>query len=217
MQLPRGTFREIKKNQNTGDILESLEREQFTGICGLSFRDHISTLVLKAGKCILAEYETYKGDSALKQLLSALADKQIDIALSTLTETQVKLSLEFNREERIVHSQYSLSVSRDLLDQPMITAPDTTRKKTGPAKKIADTSPPGLKIPVKKPTATGQTVTIPVQKEGEPGPGDSAQLESESELDALDGINLDQMTDKIRDECKTMVKNLQMDHLIEKD
>ncbi len=101
MQLPRGTFREIQKNQKTGDLLKELERGRFSGICSISCRDSISTLVLKSGTCILAEYNTFKGDAALEGLLQALTGEEIDAALSTLDEAQIQLSLEFNKSERI--------------------------------------------------------------------------------------------------------------------
>ena len=99
MQLPRGTFREIQKNQKTGVLLEELERGRFSGICSISCRDGVSTLVLKSGKCILAEYKTFKGDAALESLIQAIADDDIDAALSTLDEAQIQLSLEFNKSD----------------------------------------------------------------------------------------------------------------------
>ena len=85
MQLPRGTFREIQKNQKTGDLL----KERSGGVLRhlqYSCRDSISTLVLKSGTCILAEYNTFKGDAALEGLLQTLACEDIDAALSTLDE-----------------------------------------------------------------------------------------------------------------------------------
>lgn len=101
MQLPRGTFREIQKKKKTEDLLTELERGRFSGICSISCPDGISTLVLKSGKCILAEYTTFKGDAALEFLHQALAGEDVDAALSTLDEAQIQLSMEFNKPERI--------------------------------------------------------------------------------------------------------------------
>ncbi|MFY9982297.1 MAG: hypothetical protein WAK75_06995, partial [Methanoregula sp.] len=102
MQLPRGTFREIQKNQKAGDLLAELERSRFSGICSISCREGICTLVLKSGKCILAEYTTSKGDAALESLLMSNAGEAIDAALSTLDEAQIQLSLEFNKSEKVI-------------------------------------------------------------------------------------------------------------------
>jgi len=220
MQLPRGTFREIRKNQNTGKILEELERERFSGICHISFRDNVSTLVLKAGKCILAEYETFKGDAALEHLTAALADKNTDTALSTLTDAQIQLSLEFNKSDRIKKAGYSLPESHKSVTPPVHPAHRAIAKKTSPAPKTIAPLPVSPKITVTEKTKPNhQTVEAqPVQNEGKsPSPENTGQTDEEIDLDALDVINLDQMTEKIRDECKTMVKKLHMDHLIDKD
>ena len=56
MQLPRGTFREIRKNTTIEDVLKELERTTFSGICSLSSDQGTGTLVYHSGTCILAKF-----------------------------------------------------------------------------------------------------------------------------------------------------------------
>ncbi|MEN6396459.1 MAG: hypothetical protein ABFC78_08255 [Methanoregula sp.] len=216
MQLPRGTFREIQKNQKAGTVLEELERELFSGICSISCRDTVSTLVLRSGKCILAEYDTFKGDTALEHLLTALTDENIDTALSTLTETQIQLSLEFNTTSRITKIGQTRSISR----KPRHAAGQVTQRpvvrKSGPTPAGTNApSHPAPKNPVKVIPKSSKTAPAPFPKEDEIPPGGTPDDDKEIDLETLDSLNIEQMTDKIRDECKIMVKNLHMDHLMD--
>jgi hypothetical protein len=236
MQLPRGTFREIQKNQKTTDLLAELERSRFSGICSISCRDGICTLVLKTGKCILAEYSTSKGDAALESLLGPLANEAVDAALSTLDEAQIQLSLEFNKAERVVKNPRAPPVPQKTVHSPAPPASRVLAKKTGQgpasyssppsdgaptlaARSPEKTSRPlaGPKNPVSVPPPSFRAEKTPHYKQPaipEKGPG---KTDFENDLDTLDTMNLDQVTDKIRDECKTMVKHLRLDHLMDKD
>jgi hypothetical protein len=236
MQLPRGTFREIKKNQNTGDLLKELERVRFSGICSISYRDDVSTLVLKSGRCILAEYDTVKGDAALEGLLHAIADRNIDAALSTLDEAQIQLSLEFNNAEQIKKIGRALPAFQKPVHQPVNPAHRIIIKKTGltpgtnfspsgeklstPAArlpKIKAGSQTAPKNPLNDPPVLNIAATAPVPEERKIPARDTTPTGSESDLDLLDSMNLDQMTDKIRDDCRTVVKQLHLDHLMDRD
>jgi hypothetical protein len=236
MQLPRGTFREIQKNLKTGDLLIDLERGKFSGICNISCRDSISTLVLKSGKCILAEYNTFKGDAALEGLLQALANEDIDAALSTLNEAQIQLSLEFNKSERITKTGRTSPAPQKPASLPVSPVHRSMERKPDPAP-VANHSPPhenwsnpaaqpdkmtprhlaGPKNPSNGPPASIRAAPAPVPKKREIPETDAAQNSSENTFDTLDSMNLDQVTDKIRDDCKTMVKNLHLDHLMDRD
>ncbi len=197
MQLPRGTFREIKKNQKTGDVLTELEQGRFSGICSISCQDGVSTLVLKSGKCILAEYETFKGDAALERLLHALADEDIDAALSTMDEAQIQISLEFNKAERIIKTRRTSPASQKPVNQPVHLAQRTITKKPGQTQET-NLSPPqetlsslaaqpqkmtprplaDSKNPINGPPASIRTATAPVQKEPEIPASDNVQTDS---------------------------------------
>ena len=101
MQLPRGTFREIKKKTKFGGLFEELQQTRFSGICTISFGKVNGIVVFKSGKRILAEYENFIGDSAWGELLN-IVEETVDVALSTLDAAQIELSLEFNKSCRIL-------------------------------------------------------------------------------------------------------------------
>ena len=93
--------------------------------------------MLKSGTCILAEYNTFKGDAALEALLQALADDDIDAALSTLDEAQIQLSLEFNKSERITKTGRTSPAPQKPASQPVHPAHRAMEIKTArPGKHI---------------------------------------------------------------------------------
>jgi hypothetical protein len=100
MQLPRGTFREIKKHTKFGVLFEDLQQTRFSGICTISFGKVNGIIVFKSGKRILAEYENFIGDAAWDEL-QKIVEETVDVALSTLDAAQIELSLEFNKSCRI--------------------------------------------------------------------------------------------------------------------
>jgi hypothetical protein len=75
----------------------------------------------------------------------------------------------------------------------------------------------GPKNPTNGPPVSIRAATAPVPKEQEIPAKDALQNGSESAFDTFDFMNLDQVTEKIRDDCKTMVKNLHLDHLMDRD
>jgi hypothetical protein len=101
MQLPRGTFREIKKHTKLGGLFEELQQTRFSGICTISFGKINGIIVFKSGKRILAEYENGIGDAAWDELQN-IFEEFVDAALSTLDAAQIELSLEFNKSCRIL-------------------------------------------------------------------------------------------------------------------
>lgn len=234
MQLPRGTFREIKKNQKAADVLEELERGRFSGICSISYRDEISTLVMKSGKCILAEYGSWKGDTALEKLLYAFSEEEIDAALSSLDEAQIQLSLEFNKAECIhktgpaapatkkpatpIVPSYGAGIQKDKTSPPTHRTPASERPASlinrPPEKVHRPLASP--KNPIREPPVS---IRAPPQKSDgqEKKESASTQTAAESDLDTFDSMNLDEVTGKFREECKTMVKNLHLEHLMDRE
>ena len=237
MQLPRGTFREIRKNQKTEDLLKELEQGGFSGICSISYRDHISTLVLKSGRCILVESDTFKGDAALEHLLYSISDGDIDAALSTLNEAQIQLSLEFNPAEQIKNtSMYHTGVPETIVPATGASVSPASSEKNLPGPKtnlffpgeerstLMTHSPErtprlqtGTKNPASELPGSIGSATAPVSGEREIPAPDTEPTDFESDLDMLDSMNLDRMTDKIRDDCKKMVKQFHLDHLMDRD
>jgi len=232
MQLPRGTFREIKKNQKTADVLEELERDRFSGVCSISCRDEISTLVMKSGKCILAEYGSWKGEAALENLLYGFSEEDIDAALSTLDEAQIQLSLEFNKAERIyrtgpavpatnkIATHRAPSYGSGIQKEKSAPLPHRTPASERPASLInrplekVHRPLAGPKNPVREPPVSIRAPS-PIPDRQAKTQSASAQTGAESELDPLDSMDLDEVTGKFREECKTMVKNLHLEHLMD--
>ena len=240
MQLPRGTFREIQKNQKAREILGELERSRFSGICSISCPDGLCTLVFNTGKCILAEYNASRGDAALENLFAAVAEEGVDAALSTMDETQIRLSLEFNKTEKVIRDARLPRAPEKAVLPSAQPVPPTSRvlaKKAGSAP-AAGSPPPGSEVtrliarplektpraplagprnPVTMPPSSLREEKAPAEKEPVLPAKENVKTSLESDLDTLDAMNLDQMKSKIRDECKTMVKHLRLDHLMDKD
>jgi hypothetical protein len=237
MQLPRGTFREIKKNEKTGDILKELERCRFSGICSISYGDNLITLVMKAGKTVLAASGTKKGDEALEEL-HALSERNVDAALSILDDAQLQLSLEFNKAERITRIGRNLPVPQKPAHKLAHTIhPEESEKPVPPqkqpmrikaAEQLSTPSPGSTKIPshpdqpaVKKP----EKQELPIREAKKSMPAEyvalinegSAQTSFEMDIDMFNTMDLDHVTEKIRNDCKTMVKQLHLEHLMEQD
>jgi hypothetical protein len=100
MQLPRGTFQYIKKDIKLGGIIEELQLMKFSGICSISSGSAHGSLVFKSGKRILAEFRNIAGDAAWDELQKITGEK-VDASVSTMDDTQIELSLEFNKSCRI--------------------------------------------------------------------------------------------------------------------
>ncbi len=69
---------------------------KFTGVCTISYKTGNGTIVFKHGKRILAEFQNTTGDSAWDAFQKIISEKA-DASLSTLSEAQIQLSLEFNK------------------------------------------------------------------------------------------------------------------------
>jgi hypothetical protein len=262
MQLPRGTFREIKKRELVSSILAELEGKKFSGICSISSVVVSGTLVFKAGLCILAKIPHKSGDGALEELRNK-SGLEVDAALSSLDEAQIQLALEFNKACRIVkggktapsttsHPQKNIPVHNGeekhgpeknpfsrhttaaapmkgtaAAHKPATAATPPLRASSSftapPAKKIipppqAWTAPVSRPSPVPLSPVPAPHITPPVEPEQPAETEESAQGPSsfEKDIDTFDTLDIDNVTDKIRNDCKTMIKQLQLEHLMER-
>jgi hypothetical protein len=260
MQLPRGTFREIKKGELISSILDELKRNNFSGICSISSTPVSGTLVFKSGQCILAKIHHKSGDGALEELLK-MSDHAVDAALSSLDEPQVQLALEFNKACRIIKGGKTPSATSHQSQKPTPAAhnepavkphaPPHTPTATvrpnpfshkpapaaspairpsssfttpqEPAKKIIP--PPQARAVVTHPTSSPEQPSqpkSPLPLSAEPKTPaeteDSAHASSsfEKDIETFDSLDLENVTDKIRNDCKTMIKQLQLEHLMER-
>lgn len=252
MQLPRGTFREIKKGTTIEDILAELERSKFSGVCSISSSAGTGTLVYKAGKSILVKFLGKSGDPAWDELQSHRST-EVDAALSTLDDAQIQLSLEFNKACRLVKAGSPAGEAR----RPAPPAAEPVRKPAPPAHTAAPAPAPAAR-PLQKPAPASTLFhrpappvqpVAPVQPSAPPEPkpqrapaaaparpampappamprpapksetpvaeeGPSSSFEKD--IDTFDTMDLDNVTDKIRNDCKTMIKQLHLEHLMER-
>jgi hypothetical protein len=242
MQLPRGTFREIKKGIPVSALLEGLEKTGFSGLCSLSYEGSTGTLVFKSGKCILADFMGHHGDAAWDEL-HTIVQNDVDAALSSLDEAQIQLSIEFNKSARIVKSGSSAAKSAH---HPPVHAPAEPQKKPvashpptlpqQPVKAPPRTAAPASShIPERAPVHRPEVVvshkppavqpapatSLPAQPTRKTGPEENPPEEQDSnsfdqDIDTFDSMDLENVTDKIRSDCKTMIKQLHLEHLMER-
>jgi hypothetical protein len=251
MQLPRGTFREIRKSMAIESLIKELDGEKYSGVASISSPSLNGTLVFKAGNCILVKFQNNRGDTAWDQLLKA-GSEEVDAALSLLGDAQIDLALEFNKPFRILKAgkHAPAQVSHQ-------AAPAASRgpSRSVPAYKHAAPAAP-QKLPVKPvpphhhvpappaaPPAPIHTPPLhpppfskaaapvppsppmppfPFHEDGkkheadEPPQKDHDTSSFESDLDTFDTMDIENVTDKIRTDCKTMIKQLHLDHLMER-
>ena len=209
------------------DLLAEFEDTRFTGTCGIVAGPATGSFVFQNGACILARFHGQTGDAAIREMQSAR--DAVDVIISTLDEVQVRLSLEFN-PGCIVLTEPAPNTGNSPPGHH--TAPARTGPVVHPAAPAEPASPrPGRRIliaggvPVTKGDG-GQTqvaprvaahVTPKTPEAKVPGTDTAGEPEDlEIEMDALDSMDLDLVTSRIRGECKTLVKHLDLDHLLDR-
>jgi hypothetical protein len=252
MQLPRGTFREIKKGETIEGILMELERSRFSGVCSLSSGEGTGTLVYKSGKCILVKYHGKSGDSGWEELLKNRTG-EVDAALSTLDDAQIQLSLEFNKACRLIKGgktqedvKRAVQPAHEPVKKPsppvQTPAPSAMKTPLKPAaasslfhrpappavpqpatpepkqpKPVSGIARPAMPAPPSVPRpASSQAETKSTASEGESADSIGQGSSFEKDIDTFDTMDLDNVTDKIRNDCKTMIKQLHLEHLMER-
>lgn len=223
MQLPRGTFREIRKKVILQDLLFELKETRFTGTCGIVAGPATGSFVFQNGVCILAKFHGQAGDAGIREMQQSARDA-VDVILSTLDETQVKLALEFNPGCIILTK--ALPVTGTSSPPPGSTSARGSPLVHPTASGDSPTPRPGRRVlitgevPIPKQSAGPKRIVPrvvvhpPLQKPvTEPGENDD---DFESDIDALDSMDLDLVTSRIRSECKTLVRHLDLDHLLER-
>jgi hypothetical protein len=252
MQLPRGTFREIKKGVTIEDLLSEFERSRFSGVCSISSEAGSGTLVYKNGKCILVKFLGKSGDAGCTELQKN-RNHEVDAALSSLDEAQIQLSLEFNKTCRPVkvvkpleEPKKAAQPAQEPVKKP---APPVNTTTHVPAAKTPPSKPPAASLfhrpapPVQPPTAPEPKTQRAVQSLPRPAmpappaaqrpPAPTAKAPDQAldedktdalsqsssfdnDIDTFDTMDLDNVTDKIRNDCKTMIKQLHLEHLMER-
>ena len=255
MQLPRGTFRYIKKDTKLGGVLEDLQGMKFSGICTISFGPANGSLVFKSGKRILAEFRNAEGDGAWNEFQKIFGEK-VDASVSAMDDTQIELSLEFNKSCRIgkgkpeqsspfspkiepIHQlkKTPLNPVKEPLVAPVKPLQNRHIPEISSVRPTVTFDPPSVPEPLRIP----QSKTAPPEshihtsmvhkksQENSPNQGEKERSEDEtcsvadgdskdfeSDIDALETMDVDIMTSKIRGECKTLIKQLRLEHLTDR-
>jgi hypothetical protein len=242
MQLPRGTFQGIKKDIALADLLEELQGMRFTGSVNFEVDRTVANLVFRKGKMILSEFGSEKGDAAL-ECMTGLGDRNVDASLSEMTDPQLSLALEFNPESRIQNSSRSpraateenaINIQPARLEEPQEILRESIASETKlPVPPVSSTGPSeviSLVEAIERGHVGGEPEKpAPIQMAGPPGEryshqnkvADLEETEDDAsmarDLRALDEMDLDGMSDKIRSNCRFIVERLNLGHLIENE
>jgi hypothetical protein len=250
MQLPRGTFREIRKNVAIESLLHELEGEKFSGVANISSPSRTGSLVFKAGKCILVKVQNSRGDAGWDEIVQA-GNVEVDAAISLLGDAQIDLALEFNKTCRILRTgkqvpaqAFHRPAPSASPEPPRAAIAQKTATPVAPLKPPVKPAPTHHRIPAQQtaPQAPSHTPpqhpplfsktagTVPPsppmpvsvhedrkKHETEEPSGNNDETSSfENDLDTFDTMDFENVTDKIRTDCKTMIKQLHLDHLMER-
>ncbi|HOT03325.1 MAG TPA: hypothetical protein PK069_04015 [Methanolinea sp.] len=222
MQLPRGTFHSMKKGVELGSILEDLKKEHFSGTCSLVCGNQSFDLVYQEGLIMLASGEATCGDAAM-----GVIEKQrnviADALLSALTPAQMKLTLEFNAGCRVQRRSQAAQITPPApspggqMSPGAGETPHTIIKPEIIQENVKKT--PEIRVPVQEsPAAT--TPSAPARKNDAKSvdifaPDGDEYTMVDRDLQALDAMDLDTMSQKIRINCKQMIEKLHLEYLID--
>jgi hypothetical protein len=226
MKLPRGTFHSIKKGILFRSLLDEMEKTRFTGYCTISWGIETCTLVLNSGIYILADFDKSEGEPAW-QKMQKLMELKVDAGLTSLNTVQLELAREFNphatlpsfvrksptRQIRTGISSQGIRKRDEVQVNAVDDAPSLQQKKQV---QPGDTGKgPSEKQPPKKGPAPVAAETPGTQQTTDNQPEENS-TNIERDLEALDNMDLDEMTKKMRENFKVTIENLNLDHLIEK-
>lgn len=100
MDIPRGTFSAIRRDTALSAVLAELRDTSFSGYALVSHGNGPFSLVFSGGTCILAEYQNLLGVAAW-QAVQAQGEEKVEVELNLLTEQQLQLADEFNKNARV--------------------------------------------------------------------------------------------------------------------
>ncbi len=214
MQIPRGTFRSIKKGVYLGEILDDSSSSRFTGTCTFSSGSINGTLVFNAGICVLAKVQDQYGKEGWKEA-HTLADRVVDVALSDLNATQIQLALEFNGKAKTGYKEGRLADRSEKIGAGL-------HRYDGREKDFIKTTPVPSGASVQTVPLDQDPAPVYVELEGvpikkEPGiPIEPDPTAANDELDVFEEMDFDDVAQKMRKDSKTILKKLQLDHLTKK-
>jgi hypothetical protein len=213
MQIPRGTFRALKRGCSLPALIQELRDSAFTGFCRIALGSGSITLVFEKGTIRLAKYDVLEGDAALERIFQSGLGT-VDVVLHDLSPVQLDLAKEFSPLSIVKTGMKGLST--DQQDRHGVsgnnygTAPDL--RKTGLKKELPDQGSRSDHAALHTTLAEK-----PVAESGISGiqtTNDDTSLLSR-ELDALDAMDIESMTAKFRANYRLMMERLELEHLID--
>jgi hypothetical protein len=201
MQLPRGTFRELKRGTDLHSLISEMERACLSGYCKIMTGETPILLVFSNGRIILVECGTLTARAAMEEL-SRAGGEPVDAVLHDLSDSQLKLALEFNPSARVDQRVEAAGV------RPAAPAPGHDiplhHRQSSPGESR------GVSSRGKEPGRfSGHSVPSP--------PSDDEASLLMRDLDALDALDIQTMTEKFRANCRQMIEKLELEHLLEKN
>lgn len=217
MQLPRGTFRSLKKGCALHILIDELSQTAFTGYCRIVAGPSTSTLVFEKGVILIATYDTVTGDAAWARIVENGA-MTVDAVINDLNAAQLDLALEFS-PGAVVHNERGLTIEGDMILRQEI--------EKGPASLVADSNGQDKSHAARErlsggTSSTSREGTTPVvlypasgEQDGAPHPvQDDEEFALLRELDALDSMDIDTLAEKFRANCRVMIERFNLEHLI---
>jgi hypothetical protein len=202
MQLPRGTFRELKRGSGLHSLIREMEEACLSGYCKIISGETPLLLVFSKGKIILAEYGTLTAHAAMDEI-SRSGGQPVDAVLHDLSDAQIQLALEFNPSARVGRGAERPEGMRSAAPAPR-HVPAHSHTGSSPADygrmSSRKTEPGGL---------SGHVFT------SETADDETSLLMRD--LDALDALDIQTMTEKFRANCRQMIEKLELEHLLEKN
>lgn len=215
MQIPRGTFRALKRGCDLHTLIQELKDTAFSGYCRISPGSGSITIVFEKGNIRLAEYDSLEGDAALERIFQS-GPVTVDTVLHDLSDAQLGLAVEFSplsvvksgRKMILTDQQGSPGVGRSYHGTPL------DFRNTGLKKEINDPGSQPVhadpqKTPAEKPGVKSEISRIQAHD-------DDASLLSR-ELEALDTMDIENMAAKFRANCRLMMERLELEHLIDQN
>jgi hypothetical protein len=205
MQLPRGTFRELKKGIPIESLLQGLREEFFSGYCRIANREVSASLVLEHGVVVLAESGESRGDAALADI-SRLGAAGVDAVLHSLNTTELQLSREFNPSAKVKNILEPTSHNRPVSDTTASTSPEPVEmvEGNGPSSPHTATS-----------DVTGSTMMMDGTRPQEHVQRTSGSSLLLQDLESLDLMEIEIIAEKFKENCRQIIEKLDLEYLLE--
>jgi hypothetical protein len=184
------------------NLLKELESTGFSGFCTMSLAKETSILVLDKGRVILAKHRELRGDKALQEI-RLLEGLMLDAELTDFNATQLGLATEFNKQYIVKDGNRPGVTFGSGASRPQETKPAPAAPSPAITRLRVRSSPADREI--------GENDWLDDIKET-----DVAGIVNQ-DLAALERIDLESMTEKIRNTCKSTVQRLDLGHLMDEN